>query len=152
VTVRPTLVLLAALLGTPAAAQDAPMSRWAGDWVGTYRCAQGETGLTLRLRESGDGTLQGLFHFWPLAENPDAAEGCFAMRGTPTAGSGLRLAAGRWLLRPEDYVTVDLKGTLDAEGRLRGVVGGPGCSIFSLQRGTPPPALPAACAGLLALR
>jgi hypothetical protein len=145
-------VLLAALLAAPAVAQDAPMSRWAGDWVGTYNCAQGDTGLTLRLRASTDGTLDGLFHFWPLPQNPAAAEGCFEMRGTPTAATGLGLAAGRWLLQPEGYVTVDLKGTLDLEGRLQGIVGGPGCTVFTLRRGPPPPPLPAACAGLLALR
>ena len=146
--------LLAAFLAAPAEAQSDAEARWAGDWVGAYDCAQGDTGLTLRLRPRGDGTLDGLFHFWPRARNPDAAEGCFALRATPAEGpaGGIDLVAGRWLLRPDSYVTVGLQGRLDKDGLFHGGVRGPGCTGFALRRATPPRPQPAACAGPVALR
>ena len=63
-------------LATPAAAQD-PLS---GAWTGSYTCGQGVTGLTLHLDRAGP-ELRGVFHFYPLPENPLAAEGCFEMTG-----------------------------------------------------------------------
>lgn len=149
-----TAAMIGLLLAAPAAAQKPAEARWAGEWTGSYLCAQGETGLTLRLRPRGDGTLDGLFHFWPLPWNRSAAEGCFEMQARPVAGEppGLSLIARRWLLRPSGYVTVDLDGALTEEGTLRGLVGGPGCTGFELARAASPRPLPAACAGPLALR
>ncbi|WP_137180460.1 hypothetical protein [Roseomonas sp. AR75] len=149
---RAALGLLAALLAAPAAAQDGAALRWDGEWVGAYVCGQGKTGLTLRLRARGDGMLGGLFHFWPLPGNPGAAEGCFEMRATPRPGAppALSLTAGRWLLEPPDYVTVDLEAWMGEDGQVFGNVDGPGCTVFSLRRASPPRPLPAACAGPLA--
>ncbi len=147
----PVLALAGALLALPALAQgksSSPQaSPWDGEWVGTYLCGQGETGLTLHLQSDSGGTVAGLFHFWPLASNPGAAEGCFLMAGRPAGGKlpELRLTAGRWLLQPADYVTVDLAATLDAEGQLAGTVGGPGCTSFLLRRAASPVPLPTPC-------
>lgn len=148
----PFLALLGALFALPALAQgkssSPDASPWDGEWVGTYLCGQGETGLTLYLRSESGGAVAGLFHFWPLASNPEAAEGCFLMAGRPSGGKlpELRLTAGRWLLQPPDYVTVDLAATLDADGQFVGTVGGPGCTSVLLRRATSPVPLPAPCA------
>jgi len=70
--------LLAAGLALPAAAQ----SRSAGgEWTGKYVCRQGVTGARLIL--SADGS-RGVFHFFPLPENPRAAEGCYQVSAFST--------------------------------------------------------------------
>lgn len=140
------LALLVAAL-PPAAAGE----RFAGFWAGSYVCAQGSTGLSLRLRAQGDGSVVGLFHFYPQASNPQAAEGCYEVAGTPD-GQGLELSAGRWLLRPENYVTVDLLGELDEDGTYFGHVEGPGCGLFALRRVARPVPPPAACGAVVSAR
>ncbi|MGX9963302.1 hypothetical protein ACVFYP_08255 [Roseomonas sp. F4] len=129
-----------ALLAGPARAQ----ARFAGDWSGSYVCGQGVTGLHLRLRARGDGGLVGLFHFHPLPDNPVAAEGCFEVAGQPR-GDAVTLSAGTWLLRPENYVTVDLEARLGKDGTLSGQVEGPGCDRFTLRRVAGSQLPPAAC-------
>lgn len=133
--------LLAALLllAGPAQAADA--------WEGTYDCSQGRTGLTLTIEPDGPG-VSALFHFYADPSRPEVPEGCFAMSGQVDRRSGrVDLAAGRWLLQPFFYVTVDLSGTISPDGaQLAGRVSGPGCSAFVLRRvAVPARAAPAAC-------
>lgn len=108
----------------------------AGVWQGRYDCAQGSTGLTLTIRHAGDTHLHALFHFYAIKSNRDVPEGCFEMSGSYAPANGkVDLSAGRWLLRPPGYVTVDLSGTADSDGReLRGTVDGPLCTSFELRR------------------
>ena len=129
-------------LATPAAAQD-PLS---GAWTGSYTCGQGVTGLTLHLDRAGP-ELRGVFHFYPLPENPLAAEGCFEMTGgtDPADPAAVALRATRWLSRPWFYVTVDLDGEVTPEGAFTGDVAGPGCGTFTLRRASKAPPLPPAC-------
>jgi len=149
----PFLLLLA--LALPARAQvpgapGAPESRFAGDWSGTYVCAQGSTGMSLRLRPQADGRLSGVFHFYPLASNPQAAEGCYEVSGEPD-GDSMTVVAGAWLLRPPNYVTVDLDAEIDEDGTLFGQVDGPGCTLFAARR-VVPRSLPAACGATISAR
>ena len=140
-------LLLGAMPG-PAAAQ----SGFAGDWGGSYVCAQGSTGLNLRLRPSAEGGVEGVFHFFPLASNPRAAEGCYEVSAPrPAKGEPVTIAAGRWLLRPDNYVTVDLVAELDEDGTLYGHVEGPGCGLFAARRSAPR-SLPAACGAVISSR
>jgi len=134
--------LLAALLLLAAPAQAADT------WEGTYDCAQGRTGLTLTIEPDGPG-VSALFHFYADPSHPEVPEGCFAMSGqVDQRGGRVDLAAGRWLLQPFFYVTVDLSGTINPDGtQLAGRVSGPGCSAFVLRRvAAPTRTVPAACA------
>ncbi len=148
-------LLLLLALAPPARAEDpgasgARDSRFAGDWTGTYVCAQGSTGMNLRLRPQGDGRLSGVFHFHPLASNPQAAEGCYEVSASPD-GDTATIQAGRWLLHPPSYVTVDLDAELDEDGTLFGQVIGPGCTLFAARRASPR-SLPAACGAVVSRR
>jgi len=115
-----------------------------GEWVGTYTCAQGLTGLTLTLTEATPTSANALFHFYADPRNPRVPTGCFSMDGGYDPASGqLALKGGPWLLRPAGYSVVSFDGRVDAEGRhFEGVVRGPsGCTTFALAR-APSPATP----------
>ena len=103
----------------------------AGEWSGQYTCGGGVTGLRLALSKDGS---RALFYFFPLPQNPNIPEGCFTMSGyfQPIANS-LNLKATKWILRPKNFVTVDMNGTLDTSGQnFSGRIFGPSCTQFSL--------------------
>lgn len=118
------------------AEREAPQSL-TGTWVGTYRCAQGLTGLTLTIDEAGPERARATFLFYPERSNPAVPSGCFAMTGRYDAASRrLTLSGGRWIVRPRGYVAVGLAGTVDAGA---GVIAGrvteaEGCTSFRLER------------------
>lgn len=118
-----------------------------GQWVGTYTCAQGLTGLTLTLTEATPTRAQALFHFYADPRNPRVPTGCFTMTGRYDAATGqLALRGGQWLLRPSGYRVVSFNGLVDARGQaFEGKVAGPaGCTTFALSRQpSPAPATPA---------
>ena len=149
-TRRRSFLALAGLLTlSPPAAR--AQGGFAGDWAGTYHCGQGLTGLHLRLRAQDDGQFSGLFHFHAVTANPDVPEGCFLVTAR-AAETRLTITAGRWLLRPDDYVTVDMVGELDADGTLYGQVEGPSCQLFALQRVPAGRSLPDGCGVLVSSR
>ena len=103
-----------------------------GDWVGHYTCMQGTTGLMLHIEALSEPRIRALFHFYADASNPTVPEGCFEMAGTfDPATRRVDLRAGRWLLRPYGYVTVDLRGEVSG-GMISGIVVGPSCGRFEL--------------------
>lgn len=111
-----------------------------GVWVGSYTCLQGRTPLSLFVSTDTDGVPAAYFHFGKAGT--DRPEGCFTMQGTALNGR-MSLTAAEWRRRPVGYVTVDLNGMLSADS-FAGTVVGPGCTSFSLTRGTVVP-LPQAC-------
>ena len=135
-------LLLAAGMALPAAAQ----SRSAGgEWTGKYVCRQGVTGARLIL--SADGS-RGVFHFFPLPENPRAAEGCYQVTGVFNETSGaLAIIPGAWYLKPRNYLPAAFNGTVDARGEnFEGrIVGLEGCASVFLSRATPTLPLPSVC-------
>jgi hypothetical protein len=122
----------AVLAAAPATAQEDLRGTWRGDYV----CAQGNTALALTIEPRKDGGLSALFHFEAAPDNPDVPTGCFEMQGRFTPATGdVVLAPMRWVRRPANYLMVGLEGRLAPEGtRIEGLVQGPGCTLFQVQR------------------
>jgi hypothetical protein len=134
------ILLLAA--AAPIAAQDAA----SGEWIGSYRCTQGETALDLHIEPLAHAAVQAVFFFHAAARHPGVPDGCFLMRGTLQPDRTLALHAVRWLLRPPGYAMVDLHGILTPDGRnLTGQVDYPLCGAFSLRHSSAPIGMPAPC-------
>jgi hypothetical protein len=135
--------LLAAAMAAPATAQ----SRSAGgEWTGKYVCRQGVTGARLILSEDGS---RGVFHFYPLPENPRVPEGCFQVTGVFNSTTGaLAIIPGSWYLKPRNYLPAAFNGTVDERGQnFEGkIVGLDGCASVFLSRAGPTQPLPSVCA------
>lgn len=143
--IRPLGVLLVALLvATATSAQN----RLAGRWQGTYYCAQGLTGVTLTIR-GDDRNAEALFHFYPVAANPNVPVGCYTMLGHVDTASGtinLESDESHWILRPDGYVTVNFRGRFSGgRDRIVGRVEGPACSTFIMRRVEEAPPAPGQC-------
>jgi len=120
-----------------------------GEWTGKYVCAQGVTGVRLVLSEDGS---RALFHFFAVADNPGVPEGCFSMSGLfESSGNSLRLKADKWILRPRNYITVNISGTVDASGQSFSgrLLGARGCTEIFLTHVASSRPLPNACARAL---
>lgn len=126
---------------TPASAQDS--SEIEGIWVGQYQCGQGVSGFSLDI-EGSERSLSAVFHFYPLPENPRAAEGSFSMHGgfDPVIGQ-LALDPVRWIQRPDLYTMVGLSALISPDGEtLSGRITDPNCGALELTRwneSMPPP-------------
>ena len=132
---RLRMFVVAGLLAAPVPGQ---AQRVQGMWSGTYRCAQGLTAFTLDVVDHKDGTIAAVFQFGPTPNNPNLPNGCFEMTADLGSGGHVAFHATHWRVRPFGYVTVDLAGTLAADGRtMTGTVDGPFCSTFELTRGAP---------------
>jgi hypothetical protein len=138
-------VIRAALLAVPLCSTLLPTP--VGTWTGSYHCGQGETGLSLTVRDAGGDRLTALFHFHPLPANPGVPEGCFRMDGIRNRATGaVEFAPAEWLVRPQGYVGVGLIGWIMPDGTVfQGGVAGPGCSSFTLRRAAQLPPAPPVC-------
>ena len=118
-----------------------------GEWIGKYVCGQGVTGARLVVSEDGS---RGVFHFYPLPENPRVPEGCFQVAGVfnPTTGALAILPTGTWYLKPRNYLPAAFSGTVDGrgEGFSGKIVGLTGCASIFLSRAAPTVPLPSVCA------
>jgi outer membrane protein OmpA-like peptidoglycan-associated protein len=144
-----TVMLLSVMLLISAGAPAAEGGRETviGEWVGTYTCAQGLTGLTLTIAEATPTRARALFHFYADPRNPRVPTGCFLMDGAYDPASGrLRLEGRDWLLRPGGYRVVHFDGDVDARGeRFDGTVRLGGCTTFALARAASPVETPPRC-------
>lgn len=153
--VRVLVFIAAALAAAGARAEDGQEAPIVGPWVGTYTCGQGLTGISLTITEVREGRAEALFHFYSVPENPGVPTGCFLQSGTYNERTRrLVLHGGRWLLQPDDYVTVGFSGQLDRSGRrLTGKVIGPrGCTTFRMERREESASIPARCRPQVAAR
>jgi hypothetical protein len=100
-------------------------------WVGTYHCAQGETNLVLHIADVDGPELRAFFEF---DHPPSGVDGLFEMKGSWTVDHrSVTLVPTRWIRKPENYVTVGMRGTVSVGGqRFMGLVDGPGCTNFAL--------------------
>jgi hypothetical protein len=79
----------------------------AGTWVGSYRCRQGRTGVTLVVTPVVNGRFRATFKFYAVPDNPGVPSGELAMVGVRSA-STVVLAGERWINRPGTYVWVGI--------------------------------------------
>jgi hypothetical protein len=140
------VALLSGLIGFGLATAVAAQTRKAGgEWTGKYVCKQGVTGAHLILSEDGS---RGVFHFYPLPENPRVPEGCYDVTGVFNAASGaLAIIPGTWYLRPRRYSSAAFSGIVDERGEnfAGRITGLDGCAAVFLSRAAPIFPLPPAC-------
>lgn len=139
--------IVGALILTAAGSQAQAQSRTAGgDWTGKYVCGQGVTGARLIL---SDDDSRGVFHFFPLPENPRVPEGCYKVTGVfNNASGGLAIIPGEWYLRPRNYNGAAFSGIVDerSENFAGKITGLQGCASVFLSRAAPNRPLPSVCA------
>ncbi len=124
-----------------------------GTWRGSYVCAQGSTGLNLTINSQSEGNFSGYFHFFPQRKNLLAKEGCYTVSGHIDEQNYVIIEAGRWITRPEGYVTVGLDGSLEVLSKsLAGKVVAPyilgtSCKTFRLKLRSLRPDVDSLCQG-----
>ncbi|MFB5086075.1 hypothetical protein PGC35_02455 [Psychrobacillus sp. PGGUH221] len=80
-------------------------------WEGTYTANQGETRLTLTVKEE---TVE--FAFGPTLTNPKVPEGKFIMFFEYDKVTGaLSLEQGKWIQKPSGYIMLDLVGSVSGD-------------------------------------
>jgi hypothetical protein len=107
-----------------------------GVWSGEYTCLQGETGLRMTIEPADEESVQVVFEFFALPENPGAKTGSFEMIGA-FSGDQLQFKQQKWIDQPPDYQMVDLVVTSPVEPGmdvLSGDVEFEGCKGFSVRR------------------
>ena len=127
------LLALAAGLPAPAAAQAEALL---GEWLGSYVCGQGHTGMRLAITSAAGTRLAGEFAFFALPDNPAVPSGRYLVKGSfDPAGGAVTLDGVRWLEQPQDYVMVGLDGTLDPTGEvISGAIDTAPCTAFKVRR------------------
>jgi hypothetical protein len=111
-------------------------AQYTGSWLGSYRCAQGLTGLRLDIQAAPGGSATATFNFYALQSNPSVPAGEFTMTGTYSA-TGIALSPGHWVIQPPaNYVMVGLTGgPVTANGKtLTGHITTPPCTTFDVTK------------------
>ena len=109
----------------------------AGTWEGEYTCGQGNTGLKLTIRSPQGGAAPTTFEFFPVAGNPAAKKGSYAMIGAISPAGQLVFKQQQWIDQPPGYVMVDLAVTSPLSpdaSQLSGDVLMDNCKGFSVRR------------------
>lgn len=109
-----------------------------GSWRGVYTCAQGKTGVDIDITPPSGGTINGVIHFYALADNPGVPDGSYSVSGAAPMPGDYRLALypETWIQKPPGYVMVgvDLEVTADALAMGGSLIGAPGCTTVILGR------------------
>ncbi len=111
-------------------------------YTGEYLCEQGETGMSLQIiGGENDNEIYGIFHFFPLASNPNVPPGSFVIKGVFDDGGGsIDMKPVSWITRPSGFIAAWLRGTStdggdSFEGQLTGVSFL--CSTFAIKKSSP---------------
>lgn len=109
---------------------------FSGNWVGTYSCNQGITGLTLNISTTSSD-MEAVFNFYPTKQNPHIQPGSFSLAGQFSEGGSFNLHPKAWIKRPPGYRMVGLSGKLNSDfSKISGLVKFSGCSNFQLVKNT----------------
>ena len=130
------VMLLAFYLMMPSAASAQRLPNMAGNWSGTYTCAQGLTDLRLAIFQTSASRVTAIFKFSANSTNPAVPSGRYWMSGTFHQRSGtIVLRPSRWIKRPTNYLMVGLTGNVENGNRsISGRVQNSGCSTFAVSR------------------
>ena len=117
-----------------ASAQQSP--NMAGNWSGTYTCAQGLTDLRLAIFQTTASRVTAVFKFSANSTNPGVPSGRYWMSGTYRRRSGkIVLRPSRWIKRPANYIMVGLAGDVENNhASISGTVLNSNCSAFTVSR------------------
>lgn len=97
-------------------------------WVGTYRCAQGETDLVLRVVRVDGPRVDAVFEF----EHVDSgAVGSYEVHGMLEGTGQISLSPGAWRSHPAGYESVGMTGHVDGE-HFGGRIDHASCGEFSV--------------------
>jgi len=101
-------------------------------WRGSYVCAQGPSGLALRMLQVTGPAVEAAFDFDVPQQS---VHGSYVAAGQFDAGSGrLQLEPVRWIVRPAGYEMVGLVAQLSPDGTtLRGSITNPNCSTLEVR-------------------
>lgn len=95
-----------------------PFLRAGEQWIGKYRCAQGETDLALHIERIYGTNVDAVFEF---SHAPSGAGGSYHLRGRIDDNGRLAFSPGAWIDQPPGYVTVGMHGVVrgdDYSGRI----------------------------------
>ena len=105
------VMLLAFLLVVPSLVPAQRLPNLAGNWSGTYTCAQGLTGLRLAVFQTSASRVTAIFKFSADSTNPAVPSGRYWMSGSYHPRSRkIVLRPARWIKRPTGYIMVGLSG------------------------------------------
>lgn len=112
----------------------AQSSALTGVWQGSYKCGQGATGSTLEVQTFDGQQGQGVFSFYNLAGQRNAASGSYQVDIYRPAGQqNITIKPKAWIKQPGGYSMVGF--TLNQAGSaLNGNVDFGGCDSISLKR------------------
>lgn len=98
-----------------------------GTWEGWYYANQGQTGLTLTIKNG-----EGVFEFYNMPGKSNAKDGSYTVQATKT-DKGYRIDGVEWIERPSTYSFVYLEGALSGES-FKGLVNGTSSWDFVLTK------------------
>ncbi len=104
-----------------------------GVWMGTYQCAQGETGIRLTLTAITDSTFDGIYDFFPICSNyaKDVEVGKYYVTGNNDRYRNIKIFGRQWIWRPLDWFMVDLSGKLFGD-KIEGNIVQQSCGNFKI--------------------
>lgn len=101
-------------------------------WVGDYDCAQGNTGMALRIVDVRGRVIRAIFDF---THSPSGAAGKYIVSGAydPETRS-VRFEPSQWLEQPDNYIMVPMTGEISLDDSLfAGKINHPSCGAFKLK-------------------
>lgn len=113
-----------------------------GVWQGTFTCARGISGGTLKITSVVGRRAEGVFQFYPTRGSIDIPSGGYIVSGSYDPQSHrVQLKPGNWIKRPRDFEAAPISGNFDpAQGRFSGVfIDVAGCTSFEGRRSSKMP-------------
>ncbi|MEQ1764947.1 MAG: hypothetical protein ABL984_17600 [Pyrinomonadaceae bacterium] len=131
------MMMLAFFLIVPSPASAQRLPNMAGNWSGTYTCAQGLTKLRLAIFQTSASSVTAVFKFSADSTNPAVPSGRYWMSGSYHRRSGkIMFRPSRWIKRPTNYLMVGLDGNVESDNSsISGTVLNSACSTFTVSRG-----------------
>ncbi|MGL4729104.1 MAG: hypothetical protein ACRCWO_10130 [Bosea sp. (in: a-proteobacteria)] len=136
-------------------AQEVKSRNIVGIWHGFYKCAQGTTGLTLKINDQKDDNFSGFFNFYtftkndPYLKNPWVNDSCFSIKGKINSRNKILINPNSWITRPDGFEMVGLQGEIklvDGSEEFEGnITRGAGCSTFWVLKSNLNFAVPKTC-------